>query len=253
MSSSFARLTIAGITSNYATIGIEKFEGVDPQAWCPRGYAVISVDARGAGDSDGYMHIMGSQDAEDCYDVIEAIAELPWCSGKIGMAGNSALAIIQWLVASLQPPHLAAIAPWEGSGDIYREQFCRGGWFQMSNFDLITREILKGKNGVEDFAEMYKRYPLSNEYWADKRADMTKIQCPVYISGSDFSSIHTMGAVRGWMELPHDNKWIRWSSYQEWYELYCVESADKELHKYFDRYLKGVENGWEKDTPKVRW
>jgi hypothetical protein len=100
---------------------------------------------------------------------------------------------------------------------------------------------------------MYKRYPLSNEYWADKRADMTKIQCPVYISGSDFSSIHTMGAVRGWMELPHDNKWIRWSSYQEWYELYCVESADKELHKYFDRYLKGVENGWEKDTPKVRW
>jgi predicted acyl esterase len=199
------------------------------------------------------MHIMGSQDAEDCYDVIEAIAELPWCNGNIGMAGNSALAIIQWLVASLQPPHLAAIAPWEGSGDIYREQFCRGGWFQMSNFDLITREILKGKNGVEDFAEMYKRYPLSNEYWADKRADMTKIQCPVYISGSDFSSIHTMGAVRGWMELPHDNKWIRWSSYQEWYELYCVKSADEELHKYFDRYLKGIENGWEKDTPKVRW
>jgi len=242
-----------GILTNNPTTGIEKFEGVDPQAWCPRGYAVISVDARGAGDSDGYMHIMGSQDAEDCYDVIEAIAELPWCNGNIGMAGNSALAIIQWLVAALQPPHLAAIAPWEGSGDIYREQFCRGGWFQMSNFDLITREILKGKNGVEDFAEMYKRYPLSNEYWADKRADMTKIQCPVYISGSDFSSIHTMGAVRGWMELPHDNKWIRWSSYQEWYELYCVESADKELHKYFDRYLKGIENGWEKDTPKVRW
>jgi putative CocE/NonD family hydrolase len=165
-----------GTETNDDTTGIEKFEGVDPQAWCPRRYAVISVDARGAGDSDGYMHIMGSQDAEDCYDVIEAIAELPWCNGSIGMAGNSALAIIQWLVAALQPPHLAAIAPWEGSGDIYREQFCRGGWFQMSNFDLITRGILKGKNGVEDFAEIYKRYPLSNEYWADKRADMTKIQ-----------------------------------------------------------------------------
>ncbi|KAL1589838.1 hypothetical protein WHR41_01454 [Cladosporium halotolerans] len=233
--------------------GIEKFEGLDPQAWCPRGYAVISVDARGAGDSDGSMHIMGSQDAEDCYDVIEAIAKLTWCNGRIGMAGNSALAIIQWLVAALQPPHLAAIAPWEGSGDIYREQFCRGGWFSMSNFDLITREILKGKGGVEDFAEMYKRYPLSNEYWQDKRADMTKIQCPVFISGSDFSSIHTMGAVRGWMELPHNNKWIRWSSYQEWYELYCVKSADEELHKYFDRYLRNVDNGWEVDTPKVRW
>lgn len=73
-------------------------------------------------------------------------------------------------------------------------------------FDLITREILKGKNGVEDFAEMYKRCPLSNEYWSDKRTDVTKIQCPIYISGSDFSSIHTMGAVRCWVELPHDNK-----------------------------------------------
>lgn len=214
---------------------------------------MISVDARGAGDSDGSMHIMGSQDAEDAYDVIEEIAKLPWCNGRIGMAGNSALAIIQWLVAAMQPPHLAAIAPWEGSGDIYREQFCRGGWFSMSNFDLITREILKGKVGVEDFAEMYKRYPLANEYWNDKRADMTKIQCPVFISGSDFSSIHTMGTVRGWMELPHNNKWLRYSSFQEWYELYCVKSADEDLHKYFDRYLKGIENGWEKDTPKVRW
>jgi hypothetical protein len=54
------------------------------------------------------------------------------------------------------------------------------------------------------------------------------------------------------MELPHDDKEIWWSSYQEWYELYCVKLADEELYKYFDRYLKGIENGWEKDTPKVR-
>ena len=89
---------------------------------------------------------MGSQDAEDCYDVIEAIAAMPWSNGKVGMAGNSALAIIQWHVASLCPPHLAAIAPWEGSGDIYREQFCRGGVFTMSNFDLITHFIIKTNN-----------------------------------------------------------------------------------------------------------
>lgn len=52
-----------------------------------------------------------SQDAEDCYDVIEALAAMPWSNGKVGMAGNSALAIIQWHVASLRPPHIAAIAP----------------------------------------------------------------------------------------------------------------------------------------------
>ncbi|KAF1955746.1 peptidase S15/CocE/NonD [Byssothecium circinans] len=54
------------------------------------------------------------------------------------------------------------------------------------------------------------------------------------------------------MEIPHDKKWIRWSSNQEWYELYCVDHSDKELHKYFDKYLRDVDNDWEK-TPKVRW
>ncbi|KAK7188249.1 hypothetical protein DPSP01_009049 [Paraphaeosphaeria sporulosa] len=235
--------------------GLEKFEGLDPVVWCPRGYAIVSVDSRGTGNSDGSIPIMGSQDAEDCYDVIEAIAAMRWSNGKVGMAGNSALAIIQWHVASLRPPHLAAIAPWEGSADIYREQFVRGGVFNMSNFDLITHYIIKTNNpggGIEDFAEMYRRSPISNAYWEDKRADISKIQVPVFISGSDFSSIHTMGSVRGWLELPHDNKWIRWSSNQEWYELYCEPSSDRELHKYFDKFLRGENNDWDK-TPKVRW
>jgi len=124
----------------------------------------------------------------------------------------------------------------------------------MSNFDLITHFILKSDKGggLEDFAEMYRRHPLANAYWEDKRVDMTKIQCPVYICGSDLSSIHPMGSVRGWMEVPHDDKWIRWSSYQEWYELYCQPAADQDLRRFFDRYLRGEENGWEK-TPKVRW
>ncbi|RAK87284.1 X-Pro dipeptidyl-peptidase C-terminal non-catalytic domain-containing protein [Aspergillus costaricaensis CBS 115574] len=234
--------------------GLEKFEGLDPATWCPRGYAIVSVDTRGAGNSDGLITVMGSQDAEDGYDVVEAIAKMDWCNGCIGMAGNSALAISQWFIASQQPPSLKAIAPWEGSGDIYREQFCRGGWFSMSNFDLITNEIVRGpaNSGIEDFEEMYRRSPVSSPFWEDKRADMTKVLCPVYIRGSDVSSIHTMGSVRAWLELPHDKKWIRWGSKQEWYELYsCPESMD-ELFDFFDRYLKGVENDWEK-TPKVRW
>ena len=234
--------------------GLEKFEGLDPQTWCPRGYAIVSIDTRGSGNSDGLIEVMGSQDAEDGYDVVEAIARMDWCNGCIGMAGNSALAISQWFIASQQPPSLKAIAPWEGSGDIYREQFCRGGWFTMSNFDLITNEIVRGpeNSGIEDFEEMYRRSNVSSPFWENKRADMSKVLCPVYIRGSDVSSIHTMGSVRGWLEVPHDKKWIRWGSKQEWYELYsCPDSMD-ELFQFFDRYLKGIENGWEK-TPRVRW
>jgi uncharacterized protein len=197
--------------------GLEKFEGLDPEFWCSRGYAIVSVDSRGTGHSDGQIPIMGSQDAEDGYDVVEAVAKMSWCSGSVGMAGNSALAISQWFVAAQQPPSLHAIAPWEGMGDMYREQFCRGGWFSMSNFDLITKAIIRGQpnSGIEDFDEMYRRSPTQNAYWKDKRVNMTKIRCPAYIRGSDVSSIHTMGSVRAWLEIPHNQEWIHWSSKQQ--------------------------------------
>jgi putative CocE/NonD family hydrolase len=70
---------------------------------------------------------MGTQEAEDGYDVVEAIAKMGWCNGNVGLAGNSLLAIVQWFIAQLQPPSLKAIAPWGGCGDLHREQFVRGG------------------------------------------------------------------------------------------------------------------------------
>lgn len=234
--------------------GLEKFEGLDPATWCPKGYAIVSVDARGAGNSDGHIGVLGSQEAEDGYDVVEAVARLPWCNGNIGMAGNSYLAISQWFIAAQNPPSLKAIAPWEGLSDLYREQFCRGGRFSMDNFDLITKEILRGKpsSGVEDFAEMYRRSPVMNSFWADKRVDFTRIRCPTYIRGSDVSGLHNMGSIRAWLEIPHEQKWIQWGSYQEWFELYSMPESETSLTSYFDHYLRGVDNDWTK-TPKVRW
>ncbi|KEF52424.1 uncharacterized protein A1O9_11665 [Exophiala aquamarina CBS 119918] len=138
--------------------GLEKFEGLDPADWCPKGYAIISIDTRGAGNSDGQICVMGSQDAEDGYDVVEAVAKMNWCNGNVDMAGNSALAIAQWFIAAQRPPSLKTIAPWEGMGDMYREQFCRGGWFSMSNFDLIAKAIVRGQpnSGLEDYDAIKK-------------------------------------------------------------------------------------------------
>ena len=71
--------------------------------------------------------------------------------------------------------------------------------------------------------------PLANAFWNDKRVDMTKINIPCFITGSDFSQIHTMGAVRGWMQVNTDKKWIKWSGYQEWFELYSCPESNVEL------------------------
>lgn len=69
--------------------GWEKFEGLDPATWCPRGYAIVSVDSRGSGNSDGENQIMGAKMGEDGYDAIELLAKMSWCNGNVGMGGNS--------------------------------------------------------------------------------------------------------------------------------------------------------------------
>ncbi|CAK7216890.1 hypothetical protein SEUCBS140593_003017 [Sporothrix eucalyptigena] len=232
--------------------GLEKFEGVDPADWVPRGYAVLHVDTRGAFDSQGVMCILGTQEAEDGYDAIEWVARQPWCSGSVGLAGNSHLAIAQWFIAAQQPPSLKAIAPWEGCGDLYREQFARGGIYGGGLFDkLIIPYMLRGRRGIESFRAMFDNHPFANEWWNDKRPDLKRIRIPTYITGTWTNTMHGMGAIRGWLEIDTPHKWLRWHGTQEWYDLWGNPNSQTELELFFDRYLKDEDNGWEA-TPRVR-
>jgi predicted acyl esterase len=231
--------------------GLEKFESPDPAEWIPRGYAIISADTRGTGDSDGPIVIMGTQEGEDGYDMVEGLAKLPWCNGAVGMVGNSHLAITQYFCAATQPPSLKAIAPWEACSDLYREQFVRGGIWQGDFFDFISSVFIQGRHGMENFKEMYRRDPFRNAYWDDKRAKLENINIPTYITGSWSSGIHTMGSIRGYLEINSKDKWLRFDPWQEWYDIWAVKESTDELQAFFDKYLKGMDNGWEK-TPKVR-
>jgi predicted acyl esterase len=234
-----------------ALSGLERFEGPDPAEYVPRGFAVVNVDARGSGNSDGSIAIMGAQEGEDGHDVIEALAEMDWCTGNIGLAGNSHLGIVQWHIAATQPPHLKAIAPWEACGDLYREQWVRGGAWDSGLFDFIIENVIRGKGGVENFGEMYKRSQLMNSYWQDKRAVFDKIRIPTYIVASYSSFVHTMGSIRGWMEIESDDKWLRFDPHQEWFDLWTTRESIDELADFMSCYLKGEDNGWKK-THKCR-
>lgn len=241
-----------GIPAEELLSGLEKFEAPDPADFVLRGYAIVNVDSRGAGDSGGVMAIMGTQEAEDGYDVIEECAKLSWCNGKVGLAGNSHLAIIQWFIAALSPPSLKAIAPWEGCGDLFREQFARGGIYGGDLFDhLIVKYMLKGYHGLESFRQMYEKHPLANAWWNDKRPNMRKINVPTYITGTWSNTMHGMGAIRGWLEVATDKKWLRFHGTQEWYDLWGNKQSLDELLSFFDRYLKDIKNDWE-STPRVR-
>ena len=65
------------------------WETVNPEWWCPRGYACVRVDSRGTGKSPGRSDPSSYQESVDFYDAIEWIAKQPWCSGKLGTLGIS--------------------------------------------------------------------------------------------------------------------------------------------------------------------
>lgn len=239
----------SGVPLN-ATSGLEKFEGPDPAYWVAKGYAVVNPDKRGAYISEGNLLYWGHEDALDGCDVIEWIASRPWCNGKIGMSGNSWLTVSQWFIAAEQPEHLAAIAPWEGFCDHYRESGTRGGIPTPEFPEMIAETFASNGGRLEDQPRMIVEKPFMCDYWQDKAAKIENIHIPAYVVASYTNSVHTHGSFAGFRRLGTSEKWLRVHNTNEWYDYYTPENVE-DLRRFFDRYLKGIENGWE-ETPRVR-
>ncbi|MFK4302861.1 MULTISPECIES: CocE/NonD family hydrolase [unclassified Paenibacillus] len=229
--------------------GLNKFEGPNPGYWVNHGYAIVHPDPRGVFNSEGNIHAWGKQEAEDEYDVIEWVAEREWSNGKVGLTGNSWLAISQWNVASYRPPHLSAIAPWEGACDIFRETCFKGGVPDFSFTETIFSSFT-GNTSYEDIPAMMRKYPLMNEYWEDKAPTLENIEVPAYIVASYTNLLHTYGTFEGWQRISSKEKWLRIHNTFEWPDYYNPQHVE-DLRKFFGYYLKGEQNGWN-NTPKVR-
>ena len=228
---------------------LQKFEACDPAFWCNEGYAVINPDARGAYMSEGDIQIWGTQDGKDAYDVVEWVARQPWSNGKVAFSGNSWLAAAQWFAAAEQPPHLAAIAPWEGVTDLLGDDVCRGGVVDTA-FNAQTVYNAPGRGYVQDTPAMAKLYPFRNAFWQDKRPAFERITVPAYIVASYNSPAHTRGTFEGFRRIASEDKWLRVHNSNEWEDYYQPENI-ADLKRFFDYFLKGEENGW-RDTPRVR-
>ncbi len=212
----------AGSVSKYAV-----WEGPDPAYFVPHGYAVVNADARGSWYSEGDLTIWSDQEAQDGYDLVEWAARQPWSTGKVGMSGVSYLAIVQWRIAALNPPHLAAINPWEGWSDCYRERSYHGGipetkmvpWAQWSTSFSLTRS--------EEFVEVAKEHPLLDDYWRGKSADLSKITAPAYIVADwGDQGLHTRGTIEGFRQASSQHKWLEVHGRKKWQYYYQAESRE---------------------------
>lgn len=238
----------AGVAKS-ATSGLGKseWEGPDPAFWCANGYSVVAVDPRGSFASEGDVQWMSPQEADDGYDVIEWIAAQPWCDGAVTMSGNSWLGAMQFKIAATRPPHLSAIAPWEGFVDILRDLAYVGGvprWFRA---EIIT-EMNAGRGRAEDLPAMMRKYPYLNDYWRAKITDVEAIDVPAYVVASWTNEVHTRGTLDAYQRLDRAKTWLRVHNTLEWPDLFEYEP---DLLKFFDHVVKGKDNGWDQ-TPHVR-
>ena len=172
------------------------FEAPDPVFWCQRGYAVVFADPRGAWQSEGEFHHNGIVEAADCRDTIDWLGAQSWSNGRVGMTGVSYLAAIQYYAAALRPAALAAINPWEGFADWYREFATHGGIPETGFIPRASDNIRFSLTRTEDTWANVQAHPLWDAYWKSKEVELEAIHAPAYVvaSWSD-QGLHTRGTL----------------------------------------------------------
>jgi uncharacterized protein len=232
------------------------FEAPDPLYWVQQGYAVLQADVRGMHKSEGRAGVLTDKDAEDYYDLIEWAAAQPWCDGGVGLSGVSYLAMSQWRVAAIRPPHLKAIIPWEGVSDLYREFVFQGGIPETGFIPIWWKNrMLRGRNKkfelAEDFLAEVERHPLHDEYWRAKHAELERIEVPALVCASwSDQGLHTRGSFEAFGRIGSREKWLYTHGRKKWETYYSAEAVAAQK-QFFDCYLKGRDNGW-RARPRVR-
>jgi len=245
------------------------------------GYVVAVADIRGKGASFG--HRRGFQDrteALDGRDLIQWLAHQPWSTGKVGMLGCSYLGGATLQVASTVPPALKAI--FTGASDLDKYDFVRRGGItaqfntrpdEPPSVDLATLPVDADKDGS-----------LLRAAVAEHAANTP--MAPLWYGMPYRDSVSPLTGNRFWEEVgPYTYLdrirrsgiatyfWGNWQDEptQQIIELaanlngklllgpgsHCVPPPDfdlsGEVRRYFDHYLKGVNNGIERQPRVTTW
>jgi uncharacterized protein len=256
-----------------------RWEVPDPERWVLHDYITIVVDARGSGNSPGYLDPFSSVETFDYFDAIEWAGTQDWSNGKVGLLGISYLSITQWQVAALQPPHLAAICPWEGGSDLYRDWSHHGGilnssfptaWMPRQVFpnqhgnantnhrDRSTGERTTGpavfsekmlQSNRADHAHDLHNHQLDDEWYGQRSPNFDRIITPLYSSGNwGGVGLHLRGNIEGYLRSASNHKWLSVHVGTHFESFYLTNYIAKQ-RQFFDHFLKGADNGWDKEPP----
>jgi len=171
------------------------------------GYAVLRIDLRGSGDSDGLLaDEYTRQEHDDITAAIAWVAAQPWCSGRVGMIGVSWGGFNALQVAARRPPALAAIVTICAADDRYSDDAHYMGGCVLTEHvvwgvailaqaalppDPIVagerwRDIWRARlEATPEWVAHWLRHQRRDAYWkyGSVSEDYGAIRCPVYAIG----------------------------------------------------------------------
>ncbi|MBX3067995.1 MAG: CocE/NonD family hydrolase [Cryobacterium sp.] len=214
------------------------WEAPDPEFWVQNGFVVINADARGSGNSEGIGALFSDQEARDIHDLIEWAAVQPWSNGRVGMLGVSYLAISQYKAASLNPPSLKAICPWEGLTDAYKDLMMPGGIREIG-FSRIWLAMTKRVVRMDrDLANERLEHPLRDSWWKEFTPALDKIQVPMLACASfSDANLHSVGSLRAFESAGSNEKYAYMHREGKWAAFYSDEGKSTQL-EFFNHYLR---------------
>ena len=126
------------------------------------GYAVVRVDIRGSGDSEGVLiDEYHPQEQLDCLEVLRWIAAQPWCTGSIGMMGISWGGFNSLQVAAHRPPELKAIITCCSTDDRYADDVHYIGGLPLAFYLLPWASVMLTYNARPPDPASGRRGPLA--------------------------------------------------------------------------------------------
>ena len=240
-------------SGNSGGLQYENHESVDSSAWVPNGYICIRVDGRGVGKSPGLQSPLSMQEAEDYFDAIEWAGTQSWSNGNVGLWGMSYLAMTQHNVASLQPPHLKAMIAQGTDSDIYNEALYGGGIFGEV-FWSWWHQIWTGNNSCgerrqTDWMERVLATPFNDpSAYGPKgsifmRPDLSKATAAVWVVGPQAGAvIHQLGSSETFIHSTAA-KAKKFDFVDAWFPNCYAGATIAEQTRFFDYWLKGIDNG----------
>lgn len=223
------------------------------------GYAYVVQDCRGRFASEGEYKTF-EDDRDDGFDTVGWVARQPWCNGKVGMSGASAMGITSLLAAIAQPEALKCAYVVVAPESFWTEATFIGGVFKEAD----TTGWLKSQ-GVAD------TIPARRASLADSKLEQEqdiclyrdRIKIPIYHVGGwydifavgtqgNFSFLHNNGSpgARGQQRLmmgPFGHGTLKGELKYEGGGGILNALAD-EL-RWFDYHLKGIDNGIAGEPP----